>query len=116
MTAAKTEANSILNFEATIMSVELNASIVIKILMVKPIPPRNETPNMCVQFKSSEIDAIFVLTAKYDNPKIPMDFPNTKPKIIPSELRDATLVSKFSGKVNAVFARANMGRTIKATG
>ena len=59
------------------------ASRVIKIDMVNPIPPKNPTPRIYFQFKSSGSLHNPMLTAKNVKRKIPIGFPKIKPRNIP---------------------------------
>lgn len=84
--AAMVEAIIILNLEAIIISILLNAKFVIKIDIVNPIPAKQAVPNINRQFKSSGSKPIPILTAKKEKIKMPKGFPINNPKIIPNEL------------------------------
>ena len=114
--AATNEAKRILIFDDMIVSASSKAKFAMNILIVKPMPPKKDTPKMYFQFKSPGSDAIFALTAKYETRKIPTNFPTSNPNMIPSELLLVRLLSKLFGKTIAVLASANIGRIMKATG
>jgi hypothetical protein len=110
------EARRILIFEAVITAGLLKARLAINMLIVKPIPPSKEIPAIYFQFNPSDRLANLNLTAKYDTTKIPRNLPTIKPNIIPREFFVTRLSTILFGKLIAVFAKANMGRIIKATG
>ena len=114
--AETTDASSTLIFEAAIGSGFSKARLVIKMLIVKPIPPSADMPAMWRQFKPEERDASFVLTATKEVRKIPINFPIMRPAIIPMELGVARLFIMSEGKTIAVLARAKSGSIIKAIG
>lgn len=70
-------------FESFCSSKSSKANNVIKIDMVKPMPPKNPTPIIDFQFKSSGSLQIPKLTAKKLIRTIPIGFPITNPKEIP---------------------------------
>ena len=114
--AAKKEASKTLIFEAIMTSESLKAKFVMKMLIVKPIPPNNDIPKMCRQFKPGERLAIPALTATNEVRNIPANFPMIRPQIIPIEFDVTMLLTISFGNTMAVFTRANTGRIINATG
>ena len=114
--AAMNEEIRILILEDTMVSGSVKARLHIKMLIVNPIPPRNAMPKICLHRKSEDSLASFILTARNDRPKIPINFPITRPRIIPQELSVVNPERILSGKIMAVLARANMGRITNATG
>ena len=114
--AAKKEASKTLIFEAIMTSESLKAKFVMKMLIVKPIPPKNDIPKMCRQFKPGERLAIPALTATNEVRNIPANFPMIRPQIIPIEFDVTMLLTISFGNTMAVFTRANTGRIINATG
>ena len=114
--AATSEANRILIFDAVITSASVNARFVINILIVKPIPPSNEMPRMCIRVRSGDSDAMLSLVANITTRNMPINFPTKRPSMIPSELLEVKLANKLSGNTIAVLARANSGKMKKATG
>jgi len=72
--------------DSLMMAPSSKARLVIKMLIVNPIPPRKETPRIYRQFRSAEMVANFVLTATKEKKKIPANFPIKRPVIIPMEL------------------------------
>ena len=113
---AISEAARILIFELVMIDESLKARLVIKMLMVNPIPPKNATPAICRQFKSSEILASLVFTAKNEKKKIPENLPASNPAIMPIEFLLVRLATISFGKTIAVLAKAKTGIIIKATG
>ena len=116
LTDAISEAARILIFELVMTAESLKARLVIKILIVNPIPPKNATPAICRQFKPSEILASLVFTAKIENKKMPENLPASNPAIIPIEFLLVRLARISFGKTIAVLAKAKTGIIIKATG
>ena len=74
----------IISLELPIVLVSLKANKVTKIDMVNPIPPRNETDIRFFQFDPLGSLQIFVLTKMNVNSTIPIGFPKTSPKKMPS--------------------------------
>ena len=69
--------------EKTITSGSLKAKSVMKIDIVKPIPPSIPAPRICAHFKLLGKAHNPALTPIEEKSKIPNGFPITKPKIIP---------------------------------
>ncbi len=92
------------------------ASKVIKMDMVKPIPPNIPAPIMSFQRNSLGKEQMPRLTAKNENNQIPKGFPITKPAIIPTELEFNRPSCQSPVIGIPVLAIANKGRIKKATG
>ena len=113
---ATSEAASMLIFELVMTAGSEKARLVMKILIVKPMPPKNATPAICRQFKSSEMLASLVFTAKIEKKRIPRNLPASSPVIMPIEFLFVRLATISLGKTIAVLANAKMGIIINATG
>ena len=114
--AAQKEANRILIFEAIITSGSAKAKLVMKMLIVKPMPPKSDIPIMCCQFKSDERLANPILTARKEIRNMPINLPAMSPAIIPIEFGVIRLLLMFCGNSIAVLANANSGRIKNAAG
>ena len=81
---ANNEAHNIPTFAWKISSgEEIKAKSATKIDIVKPIPPKNDTPNIWLIVLPLGSSAIFNLIASQEIPNIPITFPSTSPAIIP---------------------------------
>jgi len=80
------EAIIIAILEKTIISGSLKAKRVIKMDIVKPIPPSIPAPNMCAHFKFFGRAHNPALTPIEEKSRMPRGFPITRPKIIPNAL------------------------------
>ena len=94
----------------------MKARLVMKMLIVKPIPPKSDMPKMWRQFKSDERLASPILTARKEIRNMPANFPIMSPIIIPTELEVSKLFIKSSGNTMAVLTNANIGRIKNAAG
>ena len=113
---ATVEAIKIAIFDWVISSGLSNASRAMKIDIVKPMPPRNPTPIICFQFKSSgnlqspnETDMIL-------KRKIPRGLPTISPTKIPMLFDCVKLDIQSLSMLMQVFAKANNGSIKNATG
>lgn len=102
--------------EKLIISGELKAKSVMKIDIVKPIPPKNPAPKIVLQFKSFGNVQRLNEIPKNENKTIPKGLPITNPKIIPRLTLSKTFVCQSAAIGKAVFAKANIGSMKKATG
>ena len=116
MIPAKNEAVRIAIFELVMISSLLNARSVMKIDIVKPIPPKKPAPTIFFHFKSDGITQSPKPTPINEKRKIPNGFPITSPAIIPKLFVWPNPVCQVSPKAMQVFATANKGRIKKATG
>ena len=73
-----------MSFELSIVLESLKANKVTKIDMVNPIPPRNETEISCFQFEPLGSLQMPVLTKMNVKSVIPIGFPKTSPRKMPS--------------------------------
>ena len=83
--------------------------------MVKPMPPKKDTPRICHQFTPRGIVAIPVRTAIQLNRVIPMGLPTTSPSTMPSATGWVKTFINLSPKTTPAFERANIGIMAKAT-
>ena len=83
MSPAINDEIKITNFALLIMVSLSKARSVIKIDIVNPMPPKNPTPTIDFQFKSSGSLQSPNETAKNVNRKIPNGFPTISPAAIP---------------------------------
>ena len=65
------------------MTVLSNARSVMKIDIVKPMPPKNPAPVILFQFKPSGNELIPTATAMNEKRQMPNGFPINRPAIIP---------------------------------
>lgn len=87
-----------------------------KIDIVNPMPakqPINHKFNLEILFGKEQI---FSPIPSIENKNIPKGFPNNKPKTIPSKFEFSIVEKTDGGNKIAVFASANKGNTINATG
>ena len=77
------EESRMMNFALFIIVTSSKANKVTNMDIVKPIPPKNPTPNMDCQFKSRGSLQIPNFTANKLSRKIPTGFPTMSPKAIP---------------------------------
>lgn len=80
---ASNEATSIAILEVSIISVVSKASSVIKIDMVKPMPPKKPAPRMFFHFRSFGKTQSPKAVPRNEKSQIPRGLPITKPEIIP---------------------------------
>jgi hypothetical protein len=106
----------IMSFELSIVLESLNANKVTKIDMVNPIPPRKETDISCFQFDPLGSLQIPILTKINVNRTIPIGFPKTSPKKMPSVEFDEKKSPQFGLITMAVLAIANKGSMTNGTG
>ena len=93
-----------------------NARSVMKIDMVKPIPPKNPAPIMFFHFKSDGITQSPKPTPINEKRKIPKGFPIVRPAMIPRLFVCSKPLCHVSPMAIHVFATANKGRIKNATG
>ena len=79
------DATRILILELMIKDSSVKARLVIKILIVKPIPASSEMPKSNLQLRPDNC-AHFNFTARNDTSIMPATLPINKPKIMPKEL------------------------------
>ena len=77
------EESRMMNFALLITVTSSKAKRVTKMDIVKPIPPKNPTPNMDFQCKSLGSLQIPNFTTNKLNAKIPIGFPTIRPTTIP---------------------------------
>ncbi len=114
--AAMNEAIKMAILEFTISESVSNAKSVMKMDIVKPIPPNIPAPKMflhCNPFGKMQIPKV---TPKYERNHIPNGFPSINPSIIPMLLLCDKLSYQLEFIIIQVFAKANKGKIIKATG
>ena len=103
-------------FPLSIMALLSNASSVIKMLMVNPMPASKLTPAMCFQVKPLGNFAMPMKTARLLNNIMPIGFPATSPVIIPVPMLVDNPEIQWCLKTMQVLAKANNGKMRKATG
>ena len=104
------------NLEWSITSGSLKASMVTKMDMVKPIPPKIPTPNNWLQVVPFGFSASFKRIDNQLKKKSPSGFPKTSPRMIP-RLAGSSKAAVQSAPIGiAVFTKANKGRMINGTG
>lgn len=94
----------------------LKASVAIKIDIVKPIPASRPAPIICCQELKFGSLPHLNFTVKKQLKNIPRGLPIKRPAIIPQLKVLLMEVTKFEGKIIAVFAKANIGIINKFTG
>ena len=109
MIAAVTEAISIAILALFCISGWLKASRVMKIDIVKPIPPKNPTDSMC--FKLMLLGSLknLAFTPNQLKRNMPIGFPNKSPRIIPMLYGWDIIWLKLPFIIIAVLASANIG-------
>lgn len=113
--AAMVEVIKMASFAWSISLACSKESILTKILIVNPIPPKSPTPSICFQFASLGSAAILALHKSQAVPTIPIVFPSKSPSPIPSP-RDEVSPQSISGlKIIAVFTKAKRGRIQNTT-
>ena len=80
------EPTRILNLEAMIIVVSVNARLLMNIDIVNPIPPNRPIPIRYRQFKPSEKKVNPDLISIHGKRNIPSNLPITRPPMIPAEL------------------------------
>ncbi len=114
---AVTEASKIAIFEAFIVSeFPTKARFVIKIDIVKPIPPNSPAPKTCRQFKSTGSRQMPIETATKLKSVTPKGFPITRPPMMPELFAFVKSCAQSEPMTMPVFASAKIGRIMKATG
>ena len=103
-------------FELFMISILSKASRVIKIDIVKPIPPKKPAPIILFHFKSVGNAQSPKPTPINEKSQIPKGFPITSPTIIPKLLVCTKPLCQLSPIAIQVLAIANNGRIKKATG
>ena len=93
-----------------------NASSVMKIDIVNPIPAKSPTPKIDFQFRSVGSLHSPKVTAKNVKIKIPKGLPIISPSEIPKLLFSVSVCEMSPLKRIAVFANAKIGKMINATG
>ena len=114
--AAMKEAIKMAIFEFTISESVSNAKSVMKMDIVKPIPPNIPAPKMffqCNPFGKMQSPKV---TPKYERNHIPKGFPMINPRIIPILLECVKPSYQLEFIIIQVFANANKGKFITATG
>ena len=102
--------------ELTTIASSSNASSVIKIDIVKPIPAKKPTPRICFHLRSPGKTHKRNATAIKENSKIPSGLPITSPDIIPILFMcDKPCIQSPLSTIH-VLASANNGRIKNATG
>jgi len=94
----------------------LKAKSVMKMDIVKPIPPSIPAPNMFFHFRSLGNLQIPKLTARNEKSQIPNGFPKTRPKMIPIEFSWLNPSCQSPLMAMQVLEIANKGRIMNATG
>ena len=113
---AVNEADKIAIFELLISASSLNASSVINIDIVKPIPPKNPVPvNVFHLMPEGNLQRPMATPVK-EKRLIPKGFPINKPAIIPMLLECDNAENISPDNAIQVFAIANKGRIKNATG
>ena len=92
------------------------ASNVMKMDMVKPMPPKNPAPTICLQEISLDNWDRRVFTAKKPARKMPNGLPKNKPAKTPKLLGAARPSNHLPLNDIPVFASAKTGMIMKATG
>ncbi len=114
---AVNEASKIAIFEAFIVSkFPTKAKFVIKIDIVKPMPPKSPAPKTCHQFKSSGNLQMPIATATKLSSVMPKGLPKTKPPMMPKLFALVEFCAQSGPMMMPVFARAKIGKITKATG
>jgi hypothetical protein len=113
---AKTDAINTAIFEWVIASASLNASRVMNIDMVNPIPAKNPTPNKSLFLMPSGKLHKPMATESNENVRIPTGFPKISPVKIPRLFVDTKPSAQLSGIAIPVLAKANSGNMTNATG
>src|SRR5262252_5192862 len=114
---AVNEASKIAIFEALIISkLPTNARFVIKIYIMKPMPPRSPAPKICPQCRSSGSRHMPTATATTLNSVIPTGLPITRPPMMPTLFALVRLCAQSVPMTIPVFAKAKIGRMTNATG
>ena len=115
-TPASNELNRIISLLSLIIKSLSNAKRVIKIDIVKPIPPNNPIEVICFQLTFFGNLLNLVLTANQENDKIPNGFPINNPQIIAALNPEVIFVNILDSNFILVFAIAKMGMIKKLTG
>ena len=102
--------------EFTISESVSNAKSVMKMDIVNPIPPNIPAPKMFFQCKPFGKMQSPKVTPKYERSPIPKGFPMINPRIIPMLLVCVKPSYQLEFIMIQVFAKANNGKIIKATG
>lgn len=110
------EAIKIAIFELFIVSALSNARSVMKIDIVKPIPPKKPAPIIFFHLKSEGRAQSPRLAAINEKSQIPNGFPITSPVMIPKLLVCPKPICQLSPIAIQVLASAKSGRIKKATG
>jgi hypothetical protein len=113
---ATSEAMRIAIFDCVISSGLSNARSVMKIDIVKPIPPSSPTPISCFHFKSCGNAQSPSETVMKLERKIPSGLPTINPAKIPMLLACVKPVCQPLSMVMQVLAKANNGKIKNATG
>ena len=116
MILAIAEATMIAILHCSIISFVSKASIVMKMLIVKPIPANILTAPICFQVSPLGSLQSPKMHDRRLNSKIPNGFPITSPVIIPILSIDVKSLFQFELMVIQVFANAKRGIIIIATG
>lgn len=114
--AATVDEAKMTNLVLFIIFTSSNASNVIKMDIVNPIPANVPTPKMCFQFKSLGIVHKLSLVDRYVNNKIPKGLPSTSPKNIPKLYFSKIMDERLLFKNIIVLAKAKIGNIKNATG
>jgi len=116
MLPATIEATIIAILESLTGSAVSNAKRVMKIDMVKPMPPRKPTPMMFFHFNSAGSVHHPMATPIKANTTIPNGFPMTRPRIIPTLMECNKPFPRSFPNVIHVLANAKSGNITNATG
>ena len=107
---------STVSFDWLINSCWSKASKLIKMDIVKPIPPKSPIPKISVHLICWGKEQIFAVTAKKLNKKIPRGLPIINPVKMPRLFECPKFIWSSPSIIIAVLANANKGKMINATG
>ena len=117
MLPAVTDASNMAIFDALINSASpVKARLVMKIDIVKPMPPSIPAPNTCFRFMPNGSRQIPSNTAIKTSSVIPKGLPMTKPVTIPMLFALLRSCAQLEPITIPVFAKAKIGNTKKAIG
>ena len=105
-----------LSLEVSMISGLSKASSVMKIDMVKPMPPRNPAPMICLHETLSGRRERPSFTARQANRAMPNGLPAKSPAKMPRLLLEVSPPAQLSASVMPVLARAKSGMMTNATG